>query len=75
MAAVCRRRVARHQTLNISRVYFGERLIPHEQHIFRIAHGMIGQIEAPCHNSIVRDDKLIVHEVVWLRLILTIKGD
>lgn len=40
--AVCRRRIARHQTLNISRVGFGERLITDEQHIFRIAHGMIG---------------------------------
>jgi hypothetical protein len=36
---------------------------------------MVGQIEASRHDNLVRDDKLIVHEVVWLRLILTIKGD
>jgi hypothetical protein len=67
--------VARHQTLDKFRVQFRDCRIPDQQHVLCISHRMVRKIEAPRHDNLVRDNKLIVHEVVWLRLILTIKGD
>ena len=67
--------IARHQTLDKSRIQFRDCRIPDEQHVLCIAHGMIRKIKASRDDNLVRDDKLIVHEVVWLRLILPVKGD
>jgi hypothetical protein len=60
------RAVARHQTLDKSRIQIRDCRIPDEQHVLRIAHGMIRKIKASRNDNLVRDDKLIVHEVVRL---------
>jgi hypothetical protein len=63
--------VAGHHTLDKFRI----QRIPDEQHVLCIAHGMIRKIKTSRDDNLVRDDKLIVHKVVWLRLILPVKGD
>ncbi len=65
-SASARLGVKRGDALDILLVGSRQRRVANEQHVLRVAHRVIGEIEAAGHHDVVGDDELVVHEVVGL---------